>query len=184
MDRKEEFRNLIERILDFVSDSGGYMMQAHVWRIFPEAMQKHINYLIKNRRLFEIEDGKMLADSPEAKPKKPVIAATGVLCDFNDKLDVYTFAEYPAQMNLIAKNGDVLEILYVKYNDEIGIQASIAMQDKDLSKEMKSEYVAPKRIAVLEDPVQAERLNIPSVVRFATMEPDGKMTSFSKKKEG
>jgi len=183
MDRKEEFRNLIERIVDFVSDSGGVMLQAHVWRIFPEAMQKHINYLIKHRRLYEIEDGKMIADAPDAKPKRPAIAATGVLCDFIDKMDDYTFCEYPAQMNLIAKNGDILEILYVKYNDEAGIQASIAMQDKNMAKEMKG-YVAPKRIAVLEDPVQAERLNIPSILRFATMEPDGKMTYFSKKKEG
>ena len=187
MDKKDMFDSLNGKIMDFVTDSGGCVREHHILRIFPEAKKwdadgsRNINYLIKRGRLFRTDDG-LLADEEDVKPNKPAIAAIGVLCDLYDKVASYMIEAYPVQASFISQAGDAFEIIYVKYGDEAGLQASLSLHDQHMLK-ANTGFVTPKRIAIVDTPKQAETLDIPNIVRFAVMNEGGSMTYFNKKEE-
>ncbi|MCL2840328.1 MAG: DUF5697 family protein [Defluviitaleaceae bacterium] len=184
MDKRAVFDSINGRILDFVANCGGCVRQAHIERIFQYSL-KNIRYLVKHKRLFQVNGG-LLADEIDINPKMSMITALNVLCDLYDKVSDYSIAEYPTQISFVSHSGDFYEIVYVRQGDEVGIQASFNLQAQKQSKLKVSERSPiPKRIAILESFNQAEIVNIPGVVRFATTQNDSnKMTYFNKKVEG
>jgi len=187
MDKRRGFDNLNEQILDFVTNGGGCVRRAHIERVFPfkdkegniisnHNPSRNINYLLKNRRLYQ-EEGDLLSDKGGTKPQPAMYAAVCVLCGAFDNVESYSFAAYPAQINFVTKKTEMYEIIYVRYGDEAGIQASISVHEQRRPKN-NFPISKAKRMVIVEDLSQIEKLQIPGTARYAMMQPNGEMDYF------
>ena len=175
MNDRSDFNNKAEQILDFL-DTYKTVRFEHLEKFFPDS-KKAVNYLIKNWRLHKSADGAYVGTEQDQRPDKCLIAALGVLADVFGKVKIHTKATAPTQVSFITHNGDFYEIIYVGYGTEA---MTAAFYETQLTAKQRSkDYVdTTKRIAIVEDKTQMERLHIPGIVRFALISPDGSLSYY------
>ena len=175
MSDRADFNKKAEEILDFV-DAYGMVRYEHLEKFFLGS-NKVVGYLIKNQRLHESTDGIYISTVADVCPDKCLIAALSVLADVIDKVQTYTRTTSPAQISFITYNGDYYEIIYVGYGAEVMTAAFFEAQLA--AKQRPKDYVdTAKRIIIVEDKNQMERLHIPGTARFALIAPDGSLSYF------
>ena len=175
MSGRIEFNKKCEEILNFVDDYR-VLRYEHIEKFYPGS-KKVVSYLIKNHRLHISADGIYISADQDLRPDKRMIAAFGVLTDVLEKVQTHAKATLPAQVSFITHNGDYYEIIYVGYGMEAMTAASFETQ---LTAKHKSTGCTDtvKRIVIVEDKSQMERLQIPGIVRFALARPDGSLSYF------
>ena len=175
MDKTNEFREKAERILDFI-ETYGVLKYAQLEKFFPDS-RKNFDYLVKNKRLFKIEDGSYISTDLELRPDKTIIAALSVLGDVLSKVKMYSRAIPPAQVSFITYDGEYYEIIYVAHGMEAMITAAFDTQLAARKRNQTNEDNA-KRMIIVEDKAQMQRLRIPGTMRFALVQPDGSLTYY------
>jgi len=159
---------------------------AHLNKFFPNS-SKVVSYLIKNKRLHVSLDEVYISTDPEFRPDKTLMAALGALGDVYEKVRSHARATSPAQLSFFTHNNDYYEIVYVGYGLDAMIMASLEVQRTlveqalahgDLGVDLGRHPNAVKRMVIVEDKNQMTRLQIPNIVRFALVEPNGSLTYF------
>ena len=175
MNDRTDFNNKAEKVLDFI-DTYGVVRYTHLEKCFPGS-KKAISYLIKNRRLYKTADDIYISADQNLRPDKCLIAAIGVLSDVFDKVKAHARATSPAQVSFTTKNDDYYEIIYVGHGAEAMTVAFFETQFTAMQRS--SDYAdTTKRMVIVEDKSQMERLYIPETVRFALISPDGSLSYF------
>ena len=178
MNERSEFNKRGEEILDFV-ETYCVLRYEHLDKFFPGS-KKIVNYLMKVHRLYKCSEGICIGTDPDLRPDKSLLAALGVLADVFVRVKTHTRATPPAQISFITHNGDCYEIIYVGYGMEAMVAASFDTQfaAKQRSKDYMGTIDTIKRIVIVEDKSQMERLHIPGIARFALITPDGSLSYF------
>ena len=162
-------------ILDFVDIYGALRLE-NIERIFPHS-RKIIRYLTKNQRLYESPDGIYISTDPASLPDKCLIAALGVLADIFDKVKSHTKAASPVQISFVTHSNDYYEIIYICYGMEAMVTATLESQQSVRVQNNKCNEIT-KRIVIVEDKNQMDRLKIPQTTCFALVLPDGSLIYF------
>lgn len=178
MSNRAEFNKKAEVILDFM-DSYETIRQVDLAKFFPKD-NKVIAYLLKNRRLFESIDDLYISTSIDVSPDRAMSAALGVLGDIFDKVHSHTRATPPAQISFTTHSGDYYEIIYVRHSMEAMVTALFTTQLTTKQKD-KSHEDKVKRMVIIEDLAQMDRLQIPNIMRFALISPNGELTYYKAK---
>lgn len=175
MSERMEFNKKGEEVLEFLDIYGAVRLR-YMERLFPNS-DKIISYLIKNQRLFIISDESYISTDPGHRPDKCLTAALGVLADVLERVQGYTKATPPAQISFVTHSGDYYEIIYVGYGMEAMVTAALETQlaAKKLN-QVKTDTA--KRMIIVEDIHQIERLNIKGTTRFALVKPDGSLNYY------
>jgi hypothetical protein len=176
MDNTNEFRIKAEEILNFI-ETYGVLNYSHLEKFFPNSTKK-IDYLIKNKRLFRIDDGSYISADQDLHPDKTIIAATGVLGDVFAKVSTHSRAMPPVQVSFMTNDGDYYEIIYVRHGMEVMI-STIFENQGTARKRIHDHADTTKRIIIVEDKSQMQMLHIPGTMRFALVQPDGSLTYYN-----
>ena len=175
MGTNTEFIKRSVDILDFI-DAYSALRLEHIEKIFPHS-RKNIGYLIKHQRLHESSDGIYISTDHTSLPDKCLIAALGVLADIFDKVKNHTKAANPIQISFITHSDDYYEIIYVGYGMEAMVTATLEAQRSARALNNKCNDIT-KRIIIVEDKNQMDRLKIPQTTRFALVSVDGSLIYF------
>ena len=170
------YRGYAEEILDFI-ETYGVLKYAHLEKFFPNSAKK-FDYLIKNKRLFRIDGGPYISADQDSRPDKTIIAAVGVLGDVLGKVSTHSRAMPPAQVSFITNDGDYYEIIYVGHGMEAMITAAFETQAATRQR-IHAHADTTKRMIIVEDKSQMQRLHIPGTMRFALVQPDGSLTYYN-----
>lgn len=141
-----------------------------VYRLFPgreNSVKNLLSVLIKQGRIFYYPEHGRLSGSPErsASPDMDMIAAFWVLLDFIDRAEYHSASDFPVKISFFSE-GEVYEIIYVAYGQELLV--SHALSDKDDA----------RRIIVVESRSQIEGINIPGVSGYCTVSQEGKVSYY------
>jgi len=178
MSHRAVFNRKSEEILTFF-DNYGTLHCCQVDKFF-QGSRKNIDYLIKNKRLHKSTDGAYLSNDENPHPDKSLIAALGVLGDVMDKVKAHSKAIAPVLISFISNNNDFYEIVYVALGMEAMVMAAFDVQQgaKQTRQQMKGYLDTTKRIVIVEDKSQMERLQIPGTVRYALVAPGGSLSYY------
>jgi len=175
MNDRTEFNKKAEEILSFM-DSYGAVRDEHLEIFFP-GNGKAVKYLIKNKRLYKSADGVYVGVELPPRPDKPLIAALSVLGNVLGKVNTHTRAASPAQISFITHSGEYYEIIYVAHSMEA--MAAAAFEPRLTARKQPGSYSdITKRMVIVEDKNQMDRLQIPGTTRFALILPDGSLTYY------
>jgi len=170
MNDRTDFNKIAEEILSFM-DSYVTVKFNHLEKFFPGSV-KAINYLIKNKRLHSSSDGIYIGIDPNLRPDKALIAALSMLSELLPKVKDYTKATAPAQLSFTTQHtGEHYEIIYVAHGMETMIAEMFEVSEK-------TPLDIIKRIVIVEDKVQMQKLQIPGTTRFALVLPNGQLTYY------
>jgi hypothetical protein len=170
VDGRDEFNEQCLEILDFL-DTYGTIRLGHLEKFFPGS-EKKVSYLIKKRRLYKSPDGAFISTEQEPRSDKCMAAALGVLSDIYEKVKSFTGAAAPSLISFVTHSGEFYEIVYVSYGMEVMVTASFRNRHKNYTD-------ATKRIVIVEDLGQMEKLKIPGTARYALIRPDGSLTYYN-----
>jgi hypothetical protein len=170
-----DFNNKAEEILNFV-DTYEVLNPYHIEKFFPDS-SKIIDYLVKNKRLFKSHDNMYISADQILYPDKALITSISVLGDLLEKVKTHSRAIAPAQISFLTHNGNYYEIIYVGYGMEAMVTAFLETQLA--AKARLKDYVdVTKRMVIVEDKHQMERLQIQGIERFILVQPDGSLSYF------
>jgi len=176
MGERIEFNKKGEAILDFL-DAYEVVKREHIEKFFPNS-EKILNYLIKNQRLYKSSDEIYVSITHNHRPNKSIITAMSILADIFEKVQSHIKATAPAQISFVTHSGDYYEIVYVGYGMEAMIAA--AYETQLTARQLSTSYVdTTKRMVIVEDKNQMTRLQIPGLVRFILVQPDGSLSYFN-----
>jgi|GEM_PF-1272641 len=193
MKDRADFNKTAEEILEFV-DTYETLKSEYLDKFFP-CKQNLVEYLIKNKRLFRSRDGLYISISKESHIDKALLMALNVLWDVFEKVKSHTKAALPVQISFLTLADEHYEIIYVGYGAEAmtevffetQLEAWSKTQYKNQSKPQHTPQTQPsaystttttKRIVLVEDKSQMEKLCIPNTSQYALVSPNGSLTYY------
>lgn len=128
-----------------------------------------LQHLKRQGRVFY--DGVAYYAEPRMKPDQGMTAALWVLLDFIDKISYHTVSDFPAKLMFFADD-ELYEVIHVPIAQEALIS--------HLWNGRLKEQEPPRRIVVVDDKEQIEKIEIPSVSGYCTVSPEGEVSYFRK----
>jgi len=172
---RPQFNETAETILGFM-DAYRVLKYSQLEKFFPEA-EKVVEYLIRCERLYMSANNAYISVEEEPKPDKALLAALGVLGDIFEKVQKHAKAVPPVQISFLTNSNEYYEIIYVAHGMEALVTASFEAQLAAKKRDKKHLYIT-KRMVIVEDINQMERLNIPGTMRYALVLPDGSLSYY------
>ena len=171
MSDRSAFNHKAEEILNFI-ETYLFIKREQLEIFFPNS-NKIVDYLIKHKRLHNCNEGIYITIDTDLRFDKAMIAAVSVLGELFEKVKTHTKATSPVQISFITHRGDYYEIIYVGY----GMESMVTETFKALHNERQqiNDFDNTKRIIIIEDNKQMERLQIRGTVRYAHIQPDGSL---------
>lgn len=142
-----------------------------VLALFPgraESIRNLISRLVKQKRLYYMPESGVLAEYPEQTVNPCVISAFWVLLDVLDQVEYHTASDFPVAISFFT-DADAFDIIVVPDGQENLISHALGYVQND---------TLPKRIVVVDDPVQIPKLHINSVAGFCTVDSSGEVSYF------
>jgi hypothetical protein len=139
-----------------------FMYREQLLRLYPgkeSKIENLLSYFLRQGRIFYEKNTDLYHDGTEAKPDMSMLAAIWVLTDFIEKVEYHSAVDFPAALIFVA-DGELYEVLHIPVDKEAVTEHAIAQQGCD----------AEKRIVIVEDPKQVERLYIPNVTAYCTVD--------------
>jgi len=169
-------------ILNFISENKGCVKRAHLDNIFFFPINRCVQYLIQNKRLYKIGDD-CLALNRNMKSDFKYLTSLTVLCDLfrRGKINEYSEAEYPAQICFTTGDSAFCEIIYVQQGDEAEVRSRINPNLKQEGEAPPDPLLVTKHIFVVEHLNQAEKLSSLGDLRLALVHQDGTVSYHTKK---
>lgn len=148
------------------------MHEEQLLRLFPEkrsVVRNLLTYLTKQGRIWHIDSLYCAAPEFAKDVDQGLMAALWVLVDFADRAEYHTTADYPAKI-LFSVGDKVFEIVYAEEGKDALLSYVMGITKKD----------RPNYIVLVDDPAQIEGLDLPNVVGYCTVSPDGKVEYYQK----
>jgi hypothetical protein len=142
-------------------------------RLFPGRENKTqllLTQLEKQGRI-SINDGIAVMPGNEDAPDREMLAAFWVLLDFIDRAEYHTAGEFPVKICFFA-DAEMFELIYAAPGRETLISRALSTGDND----------PPRRLVIVEDVAQIERIHIPNTAGYFTVSPGGTVSYY--KREG
>lgn len=150
----------------------GALLFQQILALFPgraETVRNMIARMIKQKRLFYIEDCCAVAISPEKQLDAGMVSAFWVLLDFLDQVDFHIASDFPIAISFFTEAGDAYDIISIAPGQENTMNHALwYVKGEDL----------PKRLVVVDNPDQIPKLNITNVAGFCTVSSDGEVSYF------
>lgn len=118
-----------------------------------------LSYFVKQGRIFYDQHRDIYHDGIEASPDHAMLAAIWVLLDFIDKVEYHSVVDFPACLLFLAE-GDLYEIFFIPEEKEILYTQAISQEGGENG----------KRIVIVENVHQIDRLSIPGVTAYCTVD--------------
>lgn len=137
-----------------------------------ESVRTMIAKLIKQGRIFYDKERDLLCDRSDAASQLDpgLLAAYWVLLDFKKAIVYHTSGEFPVKIHFFSQD-EVYEIIYIVPGQEVLMNHVLAREPDDVN-----------RLVIVETTEQALQLEIPNVVAFCTVNPDGTVSYYAKGK--
>ena len=151
------------------------LMTEQVLRLFPGREEKTktiINTLRQQKRLWVSPNGKMVMATENAESSPATIKAFRVLSDFIDRVEYHCTGTYPVTLSFFL-DAEFYEVIFVPVEQETLICHALSGKSEDMG----------KRIVIVEDAEQIERLNIPGVSGYCTVTDKGTIQYYQRKSE-
>ncbi len=150
----------------------GALLFQQILALFPgraETVRNMIARMVKQKRLFYLQDSCAVAISPERELDAAMVSAFWVLLDFLDQVDFHTSSDFPVAISLFTEGGDAYDIITIAPGQENTMNHALwYVKGEDL----------PKRLVVVEDPEQIPKLKISNVAGFCTVASDGEVSYY------
>ena len=144
-----------------------------VLKLFPGREDK-IRTLIYNlrqqRRIWASRDGRTLMAAENIEADAGTLKAFRVLLDFIDRVEYHSAGSFPVTLSFFS-DAELYEVVYVTPEQEALICHSLSGQTGENG----------KRIVIVEDAGQIEKLNIPGTVGFCTVSDKGAIQYYQRK---
>jgi hypothetical protein len=143
------------------------LMDEQISRLYPgkEAVIKNLlAYLSRQGRIYRNPDKQRVSASAEcdAQTDSGLIAAVWVLIDFINKAEHHFIGDFPVKISFFA-GGELYEIIYAPYDREALINHALSGDEKS----------GARRIIIVDEPEQIDKLEIPGTAGFCTVAPNG-----------
>ena len=146
-----------------------------VMLLFP-GREERINNLFTNLRrqgrLWQSEDGKIIKVLEEVEINKGIVKAFWVLLDFIDFTEYHCSGSFPITLCFFL-HAEFYEVIYIPQEQETLMQSILREQEKEPS----------KRIVIVDDSEQIDRLDIPGASGYCTVSDKGEILYYQKNEE-
>jgi len=141
----------------------------YFWNKDAMIVKKMLKYLVRNgQAVVNVEDNIIIINSLIYEEKNPqLLAAFDVMMLFSEILGYHTKLEFPFQICFFADDIQY-EIIYVEDGDEQHINAVLKETDSD----------DIRYLVIVEKLEQINKLRIPNVYRYCTVDKDGNVLSY------
>lgn len=145
-----------------------YIRHDQLLRLYPQkkkdVIDNLLSYLVRQGRIFYEPDRNWYHDGTEAHADAEMLAALWVLADFIDRTGYHSATDFPAKLFFFAE-GEVYEVIYVPADKEALMEQALLQAGEDNG----------KRILILEDTEQIERLHIADVAAYCIVSDTGEI---------
>ncbi len=145
-------------------------------KLFPEKESKIENllsYFVKQGRICYEAKTKVYSDGSTAAPNYEMFSAIWVLADFIEKVDYHSASDFPVLLVFLV-DGEMYEVIYVATDKEALVTHALSQMEND----------AEKRLVIIDETSQIEKLSVPDVTAYCTVDNDtGQINYFTQRKE-
>lgn len=150
----------------------GVLLLQQVLALFPgraETTRNMVSRLVKQKRIFYLEDCGAVAIDAEKQPDAGTISAFWVLLDFLERVDYHTASDFPVSISFFTSEGDAYDIISIAPGQENTMNHALwYLKGEDL----------PRRLVVVESPDQIPKLKIANVAGFCTVASSGEVSYY------
>jgi hypothetical protein len=140
------------------------LQMSQALRLFPEPV---LSYLRKQRRIFISPDGRSAA-SEDAAPDPGAQKAVWLLLDFIERVDYHAAGTFPVTLFFFLGE-ELYEVIYIPPGQETLICHALAGQE-----------CAAKRIVIIENTEQIEKISFPGINGFCTVSDAGEIQYYQR----
>ena len=144
-----------------------------VIRLFPnqeEKIRTLINSFRQQKRIWLSQDGRMIKISEDIETDAGVLKAFWILLDFIDRVEYHSVGSFPVNLSFFL-DAEFYEIAFIPQNQEALISHALAGKPDEIG----------KRIIIVEDSEQIEKINVPGVGGFCTVSENGIIQYYQRK---
>ena len=144
-----------------------------VIRLFPnqeEKIRTLINSFRQQKRIWLSQDGKMIKVSEDVETDAGTIKAFWILLDFIDRVEYHNVGSFPVNLSFFL-DAEFYEVAFVSQNQEALISHALAGKPDEIG----------KRIVIVDDSEQIEKINIPGAGGFCTVSENGTIQYYQRK---
>lgn len=145
-----------------------YIRHDQLLRLYPQKKQEVIenllSYLVRQGRIFYEPDRDWYHDGMEAHADTEMLATLWVLTDFIDKAEYHSATDFPVKLLFFAE-GETYEVVSVPADKEALIEQALLQSGEENG----------KRILIIEDTAQIERLHIADVAAYCIVSGTGQI---------
>jgi hypothetical protein len=128
--------------------------------------------LRRQGRLWQSEDGKIVKVAKEVEINKGTIKSFWVLLDFIDSTEYHCSGSFPINLCFFL-HAEFYEVIYISQAQETLIQSVLTAQEKE----------PIKRIVIVDDSEQIDRLDIPGASGYCTVSDKGEILYYKRSEE-
>ena len=141
------------------------LLTEQVLRLFPgreEKVQTMLVNLHHQRRIWVSQDGRTLKAAEDAETDAGIIKAFWILLDYIDRIEYHCAGTFPILLSFFL-DAEFYEVTYIPPDQEALICRVLPGKPEEIG----------KRIVIVEDAGQIDRLNIPGAGGFCTVSDKG-----------
>ncbi len=151
-----------------------YIRHEQLLRLYPqkrrEVIDNLLSYLLRQGRIFYDPVRDWYHDGTEEYADLEMLAALWILADFIDRTEYHSATDFPIKLLFFAE-GETYEVIYVPAEKETLIEQALLQSGEENG----------KRILIIEDTLQIERLHIADVVAYCTVSDTGEIQYYKHK---
>lgn len=145
-----------------------YIRHDQLLRLYPQkkkvVIDNLLSYLVRQGRIFYEPDRDWYHDGTEAHADMEMLAALWVLADFIDRTEYHSATDFPVKLLFFAED-ETYEVVSVPIDKEALIEQALLQSGEENG----------KRILILEDTTQIERLHIADVAAYCIISDTGQI---------
>ena len=145
-----------------------YIRHDQLLRLYPQknkdVIDNLLSYLVRQGRIFYDSNRDWYHDGTEAHVDTEMLAALWVLADFIDRTVYHSATYFPIKLFFFAE-GEVYEVIYVAIDKEALIEQALLQSGEENG----------KRILIIEDTAQIERLHISDIAAYCIVSDMGEI---------
>ena len=147
------------------------MRRDQLLRLYPgkeDVIENLLRYLVRQQRIFYNTDRDCYGDVPSCREDKELTAALWVLLDFIEKVEYHSPDDTPVKLVFFA-DGEVYEVVYISPDKDAMLQHVLTTEDD-----------SGRRLVIIEEEAQMQRLHIPHTAAYCMVDQSGCVQYFRK----
>ena len=144
------------------------ILRQQLYRLYPakkpEVIDNLLHHLTRQGRIFYDPNRDWYHDGTEARVDMEMLAALWVLCDFIDRTEYHSAADFPVKLLFFA-GCEVYSVSYIPTGKETLMEQALLQSGEE----------GGKRILIVEDTAQAKCLHLGDVAAYCTVSGTGEI---------